>query len=307
MARARILIAVFLLTGGAALAWLLADRAADAPRDASFKPAFELLGRGAKTLDRALSRAVPVNELDEKEFGDAIALRYGRNSDVTDADHRYVNGIVAYLAGRARRPFLYRAFIVKSDTPNAFALPGGIVLVTRGLLAALGSESELAAIVAHEMGHIERGHCFDAVRFELLARKTGTEPLGKLADFAMNLMLRHGFSKSQEAESDEYAFEMLCARAYDPGGVAGAFGSLIRYAEARGPRAESGALNPFRDYFATHPDTAQRRERYEARARGWRAAHYEERRYTGVRNLAERRAFPGDDFPGEWNIVAQQE
>ncbi len=306
MARLRIVLAAAMVLGGAALIWLLATRAPDAPGGASFAPAFELLGMGTKAFDRALSRAVPVNELDEKEFGDAIARRYGSGQDAFDTDLSYVNGVLRVLAQRASRPFTYRAFMVNAAAPNAFALPGGVILVTRGMCGILSTESELAAVLAHEMGHIERGHCFDAVRFELLARKTGTEPLGRLADFAANLMLRHSFSKSQEAEADEYAFAMLCALDYDPGGVADAFASFVKYAAGRGDAARP-ALNPFRDYFSTHPAMELRHDRYAARANLWKSAHPGERRYRGTRNLAERKAFPGDEFPGEWTIVPPEE
>ena len=57
--------------------------------------------------------------------------------------------------------------------PNAFALPGGVIIVTGGLLKTLKSEAELAAVLSHEMGHIELSHCLDTVRFQLLARKDG--------------------------------------------------------------------------------------------------------------------------------------
>jgi len=64
-----------------------------------------------------------------------------------------------------------------------FTLPSGVILVTKGLLETMQSESELVSILAHELGHIERGHCFDVVKYELLARKIKSEKLGELAIF----------------------------------------------------------------------------------------------------------------------------
>ncbi len=71
------------------------------------------------------------------------------------------------------------------------------------------------SVMAHEMGHIELGHCFNAVKFELLARKTHEETLGKIADFAVPFLLHPSFSKTQENESDEYAYNLMIESQYD--------------------------------------------------------------------------------------------
>jgi predicted Zn-dependent protease len=102
------------------------------------------------------------------------------------------------------------------------------------LPGALQSEAQVVSVLAHELGHIERGHCFDKVRFELVARKVGSDTLGALADFAAQLLLRHSYSKTTEDEADEYAWELLVNSEYDPRGVGGAFESLRRFAAKAG-------------------------------------------------------------------------
>jgi predicted Zn-dependent protease len=175
------------------------------------------------------------------------------------------------------------------------ALPGGVILVTRELLSVLRSESEVVSVLAHEVGHVELGHCFDAVRFQLLTRKIGSSSLGALADMAAQMLLRH--SKTMEDEADQYAYELLLNSQYDPSGVGNSFASLRRYkAKARTP----SGLNPIRDYFMSHPPLEIREAEFKARAAVWWKMHAGERRYVGQQNLTARKALNRLELKDEW-------
>lgn len=277
----RWLLAILLTAGGLLSAALILAHV-EGPWRSSWAPLWTQLGRPIKAVDHTVGRAIPVDGLDEAELGRAIARRYERSRDPEDPDQLLLERVLSVVSDRARRPFRYRGFVLAQDTPNAMALPGGVVLVTRGLLRVLGSEAELAAVLAHEVGHVERGHCFDAVKFELLARKSGSRSLGKLADRAVAALTRHSFSKAQEADADAYAWAWIVESRYDPRGLADSFASLLR-AQGHGSRRRA---DPLRDYVLSHPPLELREAAYRARADAWWRAHSDEPRTYGSFDLA---------------------
>jgi len=269
------------------------------PLESTFTSAFQIVGAPIKLVDRVASRVLPVSELDEKELGDVYRRSYDPQATPAGREQRYLDSLVAELKPLTGKPFPYRAYVVDYPMPNAMALPGGVVLVTRDLLTTLRSEAELVAVLAHELGHIERGHCFDTVRFELLARKIGAEPLGALADFAAGILLRHSYSKTMEHEADAYAFELLTHSRYDPRGVGGSFEALLAYEAAHGIPTPQQA-DPIRDYFTSHPPLEVRAAEFEQRAGVWWRRNPDERRYTGRRNLEALVALPRHELADEW-------
>lgn len=290
---------LLLLACGAGLIVALQQARVQPPLESTLTSAFQIVGAPLKLADRIATRLLPVNELDEKELGDTYRAVYDPQAAPPSDEQRYLDALMAELVPFAGKPFPYRAYVVDYPTPNAMALPGGVVLVTHDLLETLGSEAELVAVLAHEMGHIERGHCFDAVRFELLAQKIGAEPLGTLADFAATLLLRHSYSKTMEHEADAYAFELLTNSRYDPRGVSGGFRSMLAYVESRGESAPRQA-SPIRDYFTSHPPLEVRAAEFGQRADAWWRRHPDERRYAGMRNLQELEALPRREIADEW-------
>ena len=288
-----------LVACGVALIVVLHQAREQTPLESTFTSAFQIVGAPLKLADRVASRVLPVSELDEKALGDVYRASYDPQATPASREQRYLDSLVAELQPLTGKPFPSRAYVVDYPVPNAMALPGGVVLVTRDLLTTLRSESELAAVLAHEIGHIERGHCFDTVRFELLARKVGAEPLGALADFAAAILLRHSYSKTMEHEADAYALEMLTNGRYDPRGVAGGFESLLSYEQAHGEPSPQQA-SPIRDYFTSHPPLEVRAEEFGQRADAWWRRHPGERRYVGARNLQALVALPRHELADEW-------
>jgi Zn-dependent protease with chaperone function len=295
----RIAVLGVLLACGVTLIVALQRARVQPPLESTFTSAFQIVGAPIKLVDRVATRVLPVNEIDEKELGDVYRASYDPQATPPSREQRYLDSLVAELKPLTGKPFPYRAYVVDYPTPNAMALPGGVVLVTRDLLTTLRSEAELVAVLAHEIGHIERGHCFDTVRFELLARKAGAEPLGQLADFAAAMLLRHSYSKTMEHEADAYAFELLTNSRYDPRAVGGSFRSLIGYETAHGSQP-SRAASPIRDYFTSHPPLEVRAAEFGERAQAWWLRHPDERRYAGVRNLKALVALPRHELADEW-------
>jgi len=297
----RALVLGLLLAVGTALAVLLARERPVTPLRSSLATPFQLLGAPVKLADRLASRVVPVGSVEERDLGDLYRRRLEAALHAGDADQAYLDRLMAALRPIAQRPFPYRAFRAGPlGGPNALALPGGVILVSDELLHDLGSEAELVAVLAHEIGHIELGHCFDAVRFQLLGRRTGSETLGTLADLARGLLVRHSFSKAEEHEADAYAFTLLTNSRYDPAALGSAFASLQRAQDEAHPGGPGEGADPLRDYVSSHPPLPLRREEFRQEAAAWWRRHPHERRYLGVANLRRLQALDSLTLPGEW-------
>jgi len=295
----RVSVLVVLIACGVALIAVLHQARVQPPLESTFTSAFQILGAPVKLADRAATRVLPVGALDEKKLGDVYREHFDAQAMPASPAQLYLDSLVAELQPLTGKPFPYRAYVVDYPMPNAMALPGGVVLVTRELLTTLRSEAELAAVLAHEFGHVELGHCFDAVRFELLARKVGAGSLGTLADFAASILMRHSFSKTMEHEADAYAFELLTHSRYDPRGVGGGFEALMAYLQTYGGTSPQ-QVSPIRDYFSSHPPLELRAAEFGQRASVWWRRNPDELRYTGRRNLQALVALSRLELADEW-------
>jgi Zn-dependent protease with chaperone function len=152
------------------------------------------------------------------------------------------------------RGYALRIGVIEDAAPNAFALPGGQILVTRALLAEAGSENELAFVLAHELGHVAGRDPLRALGRGLLVRLAlaavgGAEGAGVAASAAS--LGERAFSREQESAADRFALSLV-AREY--GHVAGAAEFLRRLPDA-GPA--SGAEHAS-SWLTTHPRSAER-------------------------------------------------
>jgi TonB family protein len=142
--------------------------------------------------------------------------------------------------------------------PNAFALPGGIIVVSDELVNLAGNDEELLAVLAHELGHVERRHAVQNVlrgSASLLLISTITGDLSTLTSFAATIpltLLQRGYSREFEAEADGYALGLLRTAKVDPGHFASI---LEKLAESRPEGAQDYT------YLSTHPSTADRIQR----------------------------------------------
>lgn len=286
--RVRLIGLAGLLAAGILLAVGMAVKEVDAPLPSSLAPAFQLLGTPVKAVDHLVTRVIPVNDIDERQFGNVYRARYGAQTREDDPNFEYLNDLMSHVAAAAEKPFDYRVYPMDYGAPNAMALPGGVIVVTTGLLDVLESEAELVAVLGHELGHIEQGHCMDAVKFELLAEKVGDRTFGEIADFAVRVLMSHSFSKAQENEADEYAYTLLVNSPYDPRGAGRALASLLRYQGALNAGPEPRHADPIRDYFISHPPLEIREAKFRARAEAWWRRHPADVRHLGERNIRDR-------------------
>lgn len=141
----------------------------------------------------------------------------------------YVNLIGRHIAQQSERPELPWAFAI-IDTPsiNAFAAPGGIVLVTRGLYEILESEDELASVLAHEIAHVNRQHHYAVIKKQKLVEfgasvaanrvSRNTEITRRLSGIGADLIAR-GLDKDAEFEADRDAVVLAARSGYDASSI----------------------------------------------------------------------------------------
>ena len=167
--------------------------------------------------------------------------------------------MVEALVGRLARhwegnPYAFRAGVLPEDAPNAFALPGGVIVVTSGLLDGVGSENELAFVLGHELGHFRhRDHLRALGRQTFLAvvwAALATGGVGSTLPQTVSSLAERGFSRDQERAADAFGLALLHA---EYGHVAGAGGFFTRL-----PDAEGGVGARLSSWVATHPMSAER-------------------------------------------------
>lgn len=179
----------------------------------------------------------------------------------------YVSSIGRTMAAYSHRNYLPYTFTVLDDPAvNAFALPGGYIYITTGLMAYLNSEAELAGVLAHEVGHVAARHNVSRASWSMvgeLAAKVIAEKTGnaELISTLGELGLRQ-YGRDQELQADGLAAEYLARAGYDPAAMVNVIATLQAYDQFTG-----GSAEPYRDLLSTHPSHDQRLQQLIAQAR----------------------------------------
>jgi predicted Zn-dependent protease len=181
----------------------------------------------------------------------------------------YLNKICLSLAVNSPQPWLYNGYyaaILDSPEINAFATPGGHILVTLGLINKARSEDDLAAVIAHELAHIQLNHGVEFLEEILLAGEltaVGADAAEKAYRAAalesrlrlfsdsvvrlVNELVQNGYSQAQEFQADRYALAPMASAGYEPSALA----DLLRTLDGNRPAGFSG-------YNSTHPSSGER-------------------------------------------------
>lgn len=229
----------------------------------------------SKTGTKAVQAARPLSDAEEYYLGRAVAARLlaryplYRNPDAT----LYVNQVGLAVARKSSRPATYRGYhfaILDSQEPNAFACPGGLILVTRGLIRMCATEDELAAVLAHEVAHVAHKDGVNSIsqaRWSEVLTTAGTEAArqygGGVAGAVLNLfegavedvfrtLVVTGYSRQAEEAADKEAVSMLSRAGYQPQALAAVLGKIS---------GTSGGM------FRTHPPSSERLARVKTLAR----------------------------------------
>jgi len=215
------------------------------------------------TLKQALGK---IDEPREIEMGRGIAeTLLGARPLLDDPKlQRYVNEVGSWVASRSERPQLpWRFGVNDSDHVNAFAAPGGFIIVTKGMMNLLQNEAELAGVLGHEVGHVIRKHHLNAIKkgawINLLGAGAGAAAAGKPSEELVNALVgptkelySRGLDKDDEFEADRVGITLAARAGYDPWGLPAALQTLAK-------------IKPDDKYLAlltkTHPSPGQRLDR----------------------------------------------
>jgi predicted Zn-dependent protease len=177
------------------------------------------------------------------------------------------------VARKSSRPHPYRGYhfaVLDTPEPNAFACPGGIILITRGLMKNCASEDELAAVLAHEVAHIAHKDGINSIsqaRWTEVLTTLGTETAKQYAggagqlvtlfegsiDDVFKTIVVNGYSRSAEENADQEAVSILRKAGYNPGALAAVLTKMS---------GKEGAGGIYR----THPPTGERLAKVQALA-----------------------------------------
>ncbi|HTS69454.1 MAG TPA: M48 family metallopeptidase [Terriglobia bacterium] len=184
------------------------------------------------------------NDEEEMAMGRQAAAETDKQMPLLEAPllTAYVNSVGQKVAKASRRPEIQYTFkIVNTDTVNAFSLPGGFVYVHRGLLDFVVNESELAGVLAHEVGHVVAYHSMNDVarrywadRVAYEAKKAGVVSDEQMADLLKQyggylVFVDRKFSREEESEADMLGMYNAIRAGYDPQGLVSALGRLSKF------------------------------------------------------------------------------
>jgi len=228
------------------------------------------LNVGAKTGQKAFTAARGISDSEEYYIGRAVAARLlsrsslSQNRDAT----MYVNEVGQAVARKSSQPTTYRGYhfgILETSDPNAYACPGGIILITRGLIQQCQNEDELAAVLAHEVAHIAHKDGVNSInkaRWTEVLTTAGAEATRQYAggvagqlvtmfegsiDDVFKTLVVNGYSRQAEESADRAAVSTLSRAGYNPAALAAILGRL---------QSKGGGGG----FFRSHPLTSQRVE-----------------------------------------------
>ena len=227
----------------------------------------DTLKKGSEILKKAQDATVEMTDANEAETGDGMAANFlgavPLHADV--ALQRYVNRVGRWVASQSSRPDLKWSFAVL-DTPtiNAFAVPGGTIFLSIGLVKRLTNESELAGVIGHEIAHVMQRHHVKAIQAiakqDLLkmglteaADRSGKSGLAKegikvAVSSGMDIMAK-GLDKADECEADRIGAVLSARAGYDPYGLVAVLQMLAAL------KAEESGISLL---MSTHPTPSDR-------------------------------------------------
>lgn len=193
-----------------------------------------------------------------KQTDEEIRSEYGTYDN--QALNTYVQRVGQTMTAHTHRPHLtYHFAVLDIPVVNAFAVPGGYIYVTRGILALMNSEAELAVVLGHELGHVNARHSVVKLS-QLMLAQVGLGVAGAISETFAKLsgvasvgiqLLFLKFSRDDEREADELGVQYSRQGGYNPGEMVSFFASLEKLGDLSGGQSLPG-------FLSTHPLTKER-------------------------------------------------
>lgn len=208
-----------------------------------------------KYLDvRPMKDAFSISVETEEKFGKMILSSL--KSEYKEITHPIIVDATTKILKRYQEqlptsPYIHKVIVFKRDEVNAFALPGGYIVVFSELLKISDNPEQAASVIGHELGHIEKRHVIKRlatkIGIDTIAMATGTDHL--LVDEVLKQIISTKFDRDQEREADRFAIDIMTKSRINPHHLASFFRKLDE---------KNGDLTDKLEFISTHPGTKSR-------------------------------------------------
>jgi len=294
----RRIVALLLFGVCGAAVWMLNRRGAAG--EITPRPLLYLVADTQRELERIPLELTKISDEKENEIGDELARSGGlknraqseRTSENTSIE-LYLNTVGTKLTASVKRPAIrYHFYYIPEDYfVNAAAMPGGQIVVGRGLLRLLDTEDELAAILGHEIAHVDERHSIERMQYELRARQLGLEGIYSIGAPAIQIF-EAGYTKEQEADADRIGLQFAVNAGYSPSGGLDAMRRVQELEPKSGAPADSPIgeiadvpLQGLEEYFRSHPPASERIAAFEKQIAENRWSSNQAQRPLGIRSI----------------------
>ncbi len=222
-----------------------------------------------RDLTRAPMRLTRLSDDQEIAIGQELSEKYSANPErMSPEEHAletYVQRVGNSVSLHAHRHLPYSFHLVTDRTMiNGFSLPGGPVYIGEGMLDLMTSEDELAAILAHEIEHIDHYHCAERVQIEAQLRDLQLSVVGSILQIPLQVW-EAGYNKDEELEADREGIRLAVLSGYSPYGAVSMFerfaklnNEYVIHAESPEEELSELAIQSLQGYFRTHPLPSER-------------------------------------------------
>ena len=302
---------VLLIALALIVVWLLLSRAtaAQQPRLPKLQPLSPLnqfdpekfldqfFGAGGEGNDDARLAKVEVSSDEEQRLGqqgiDELKQRLAAKKETLvergrDAEYlQRLAGVIQPQMQQAARYRKLRIYVASLQTPEAYTLPGGRLIVSRGMLEASGCEAALVGVLGHELSHLDRGHLLRRAKQWKLAHKQFSQPAAGFTPDrffstmgTMQQLFRRPFGPAEELDADTDGITWTYRAGYDPNALAAIYAAF-----EKAGFDQPAALPAF---LRTHPPSAERRQNLRETLARLQTAAPNDKLYLGRENLVRR-------------------
>jgi len=239
---------------------------------ASANAVLDMVADAQRDISRVPMHFTRLSDEQEIKIGRELSAQYaGQLQKLTPEDEalaKYVQRVGGTVSAHAHRHLAYEFHLIPNHNMiNAFSLPGGPVYIGEGMLDQMETEDELAAILGHEVEHIDHYHCIERFQIEAKLKNLNLDIVGELLQIPLEFW-QAGYHKDEEFEADREGVRLAVDSGYSPYGAVTLFTRIAKLCNeyvihAQTPEQELSelAIQSLTGYFRSHPLPSERLDR----------------------------------------------